>query len=397
MNRHENLAKIVKNLMLKEPFYGILLLSLNKEFDKNKVPTAGVSKMGINYKLCINPDFWDSLEPNVKEGVLLHELMHIAFFHLYMQDSYQDKELFNVAADMEINQYIDRENLPEEGIFIENYAELNLQEKAGTDYYYKALQQAQEQYDKTGTSGSKAADELFEQIENGEELPCDHPTWKEFQGLSDADKQILKRQTAHMLTEAKEAIKSRGTMPGKVAELLELLQDIPPKFDWRQYLRRFSGGSNIPYTKKLRRKYNKRYEDNPGLKIKYHKHLLVAIDTSGSVDKGELEEFVNELVYIHKTGGKITVAQTDAAISSIEEFNPRKKEFTIHGRGGTDFQPIIDYYRENLKKYTALIFFTDGEAPAPIDVKGKVLWVVSSVSTHFDHLPGQVVKLEKNN
>jgi predicted metal-dependent peptidase len=298
---------------------------------------------------------------------------------------------------MEINQYIDRENLPEEGIFIENYAELNLQEKAGTDYYYKALQQAQEQYDKTGTSGSKAADELFEQIENGEELPCDHPTWKEFEGLSDADKQILKRQTAHMLTEAKEAIKSRGTMPGKVAELLELLQDIPPKFDWRQYLRRFSGGSNIPYTKKLRRKYNKRYEDNPGLKIKYHKHLLVAIDTSGSVDKGELEEFVNELVYIHKTGGKITVAQTDAAISSIEEFNPRKKEFTIHGRGGTDFQPIIDYYRENLKKYTALIFFTDGEAPAPIDVKGKVLWVVSSVSTHFDHLPGQVVKLEKNN
>jgi predicted metal-dependent peptidase len=321
--------------------------------------------------------------------------MHIAFFHLYLHDGYSDKELFNVAADMEINQYIDREDLPKEGIFIENYAELNLELKAGSDYYYKALQKAQEEYQKKGSCGCPGADELFEQMDNGGQLPCEHPTWKEFEGLSDADKQLLKRQTVHLLKETESASKTRGNIPGKIAELLELLQDIPPKFDWRQYLRRFTGGSIIPYTKKLRRKYNKRYEDNPGLKIKYHKHLLVAIDTSGSVNKGELEEFVNELVHIQKTGGKITVAQTDAAISSIEEFNPRKKEFTIHGRGGTDFQPIIDYYRENLKKYTALIFFTDGEAPAPIDVKGKVLWVVSSVSTHFDHLPGQVVKLEE--
>jgi predicted metal-dependent peptidase len=395
MNRHENLAKTVKNLMLKEPFYGIFALSLNKEFNKDKVPTAGVAKMGINYKLCINPEFWDGLEPNVKEGILKHELMHIAFFHLYLHDGYSDKELFNVATDMEINQYIDREDLPQEGIFIENYAELNLELKAGSDYYYKALQKAQEEYQKKGSCGCPGADELFEQMDNGGQLPCEHPTWKEFEGLSDADKQLLKRQTVHLLKETESASKTRGNIPGKIAELLELLQDIPPKFDWRQYLRRFTGGSIIPYTKKLRRKYNKRYEDNPGLKIKYHKHLLVAIDTSGSVNKEELEEFVNELVHIHKTGGKITVAQTDAAISSIEEFNPRKKEFTIHGRGGTDFQPIIDYYRENLKKYTALIFFTDGEAPAPIDVKGKVLWVVSSVSTHFDHLPGQVVKLEE--
>jgi hypothetical protein len=75
MNRHENLAKTVKNLMLKEPFYGIFALSLNKEFNKDKVPTAGVAKMGINYKLCINPEFWDSLQPNVKEGILKHELI----------------------------------------------------------------------------------------------------------------------------------------------------------------------------------------------------------------------------------------------------------------------------------------------------------------------------------
>ena len=62
-----------------------------------------------------------------------------------MHDTYSDKELYNVAADMEINQYIERKNLPEDGIFIENYSELNLDKKAGSDYYYKALQKAQNQ------------------------------------------------------------------------------------------------------------------------------------------------------------------------------------------------------------------------------------------------------------
>lgn len=333
MNRHETLAKAVKNLMLKEPFYGIFALSLNKEFS-DVVPTAGVAKMGINYKLAINPTFWDSIEMNVKEGILQHELLHIAFFHLYLQDAYSDKQLFNVAADMEVNQYIERENLPQEGIFIDDYKELNLDEKAGTDYYYKALQKAQDKKDKKGTCGCGAMDDLLDKIGNGEPLPCDHPTWKDFESLSDAEKQLLKRQTTHLIKDVQNALKSRGTIPGKIAELIEMMKDIPPKFDWRQYLRRFSGGSIIPYTKKLRRKYNKRYEDNPGLKIKYHKHLLVAIDTSGSVNTSELKEFVNELIHIHKTGGQITVAQTDTAISKMEKFNPRETEYKIHGRGG---------------------------------------------------------------
>ena len=43
---------------------------------------------------------------------------------------------------------------------------------------------------------------------------------------------------------------------------------------------------------------------------------------------------------MHKTGHCITVAQCDTA-TSVEEFNPRK--WDIKGRGGTDFQPVIDH------------------------------------------------------
>lgn len=91
-------GKIGKLLMMKQPFYGFFLLNLNKEFS-TQVPTAGVGLNGINQMLYINPTFWDNLSDNHKEGLLLHELLHICFFHLTMRNSFVDKKLFNIAAD----------------------------------------------------------------------------------------------------------------------------------------------------------------------------------------------------------------------------------------------------------------------------------------------------------
>ena len=81
MNKIESLAKASKELMLKEPFYGLLLMSLNKIWSK-RLPTAGVCLKGINYQLAINEDFWNGLPMEQKVGVLKHELLHIGFFHL---------------------------------------------------------------------------------------------------------------------------------------------------------------------------------------------------------------------------------------------------------------------------------------------------------------------------
>ena len=56
----ELLSKTVKNLIFKEPFYGLFLSGLNKVYDEN-IPTAGVSKNNINAQLTINPKFFSSL------------------------------------------------------------------------------------------------------------------------------------------------------------------------------------------------------------------------------------------------------------------------------------------------------------------------------------------------
>ena len=53
MDKVQSLSKAAKELMLKEPYYGFFLIMLNKLWDKKRVPTAGVSKNGINYQLKI--------------------------------------------------------------------------------------------------------------------------------------------------------------------------------------------------------------------------------------------------------------------------------------------------------------------------------------------------------
>ena len=182
-------------------------------------------------------------------------------------------------------------------------------------------------------------------------------------------------------------------MPGELADLIHKLTHVEPaKFDWKGYLRRFVGNSSIVYTKKLRRKYNKRYAANPGLKIKFKNHILVGVDTSGSVNNDELKEFFSELNHMHKTGHKITVAQCDTSLGSVKEFKPNQ-DWEIHGRGGTSFQPVIDHFNERKGRYTALVYLTDGEAFVPEDCPKNTLWCLSSISQMNNELPGQVIKL----
>jgi len=437
-NREDSLARTSKELMLKEPFYGFLLIMLNKVWDNRAVKTAGVSKNGINYQLAINEGFWKSLTDKHRQGILKHELLHIGFFHLTNYHSYSDKKLANVAMDMEINQYIDKGYLPGDeytkeeydelstnikelvkqgledgtmtqeeaaakyaeipfrGVMIDDYTDLNLDRKAGTRYYYDKLREAKDQKDKTGTSGSEAFDQLCDQMDSGDDMDSDHPTWDDFADLSEAEKKLIEKQVDTLLKGAKEMTeKKRGTVPGELNDyILNIDKIVKPKFDWRGYVRRFTGVSTKVYTKKLRRKDNKRYEGNPGLKIKMRQHMLLAIDTSGSVSDEELTEFMNEIYHIYKAGVDITIIQCDAVIRSIKPYNGKKDKVAVGGRGGTEFDPVLDYYNENLKKYTSLVYFTDGECSTRVKPKAPVLWVLSERSYMNTNLPGKVIKLE---
>ena len=353
INTHDDLSRIGKQLMFAEPFYGIFLSTLNKVI-RDVVPTAGVCKNGINYQLAVNEKFWASLDNDKKKiGLLKHELLHICFHHLTDRDGFPDHELHNIAADVEINQYLTPEYYPTPDILLPStFPELNLPLKAGTKKYYELLSKAEQE----GTSPTLNAllDDLRE-----EGL---HPTWKEFDSLSEADKKLVKAQIDHQIKSIVEGQRNMGFTPAELKSYIDSLFELKPQsFDWKGYFRRFFGTSTKVYTKKTRRKLNKRFEENPALKIKQKKNVLVGVDTSGSVSNKDLVEFFNEIYHMWKTGISITIAEGDANISNVYEYDGKMPTF-VTGRGGTNMNPFVEYFNKN-KQYNSLVILTDGFIP----------------------------------
>lgn len=382
-NIHEELGAVGKSLMFKEPFYGLFLISLNKEIS-NRISTACVSKNGINMQLTVNEEFWNSLAKPKKEGLLKHEILHIAFQHIPFAESFADKKIFNLAADCEINQYISSETLPDGAILPNTFPEINLPVRAGTRAYYDELIKAQ----KDNTSPTLSA--ILQQMDG--ESQYDHKLWEEFEGASEAERDLIKRQVDYQLKEIYQEMKSRGTVP---AELEQYLKDLyvqkPAVFNWKAYLRRFISGANKYYTKKTRRKLNKRFIGNPAIKIKPKARILIGIDTSGSVSEKELLDFFSEIYHVYKCGIEVDIVECDAAISPVYEYKG-KFPGKVHGRGGTNFQPVIDFFDAHRKEYSTLIYFTDGECTPPTKSRLPMLWVISSNITsygrqQFDNLP----------
>jgi predicted metal-dependent peptidase len=333
--------------------------TLNKVVRKD-LPTAGVSKHNINYQLAINEKFWDSLDNDKKKiGLLKHELLHICFNHLEDRDWYPNHELHNIAADLEINQYLTPEYYPTPNIILlSSFPELSLPEKAGTKVYYELLQQALDK----GTSPS--LQELMDALTG--DLDSDgngglHPTWKEFDGMSEADAKLAKAQIEHQIKGIINEHKNqgRGFVPSELQDWIDsMFEDRAPAYDWKAYFRRFFSSSSKIYTKKTRRKLNKRFSENPALKIKPKKNVLVGVDTSGSVGEKDLIEFFTEIQHMYKTGVTITVAEGDANIHNVYEYKGKTPDF-VKGRGGTDMNPFIEYFNKH-KEFNSLIILTDG-------------------------------------
>jgi predicted metal-dependent peptidase len=406
---HGDIAKHAKTLMFKEPFYGLFLIGLNKEIS-DAVGTACVAKDGINTKLVISPKFWETISDPCKVAVLKHELLHIAFKHLQMFDDYPEKELLNVAADLEINQYIEDSYKDEtwEGLEIDKapWAALKLPIKAGTRKYYELIKQEKDQ--NPDGDVAKFIQAMKDANGDGEsrkitlgdgtevDVKASHEFWKQFENMDEAEKKLMEKQIEHQLKDTADQVqKQRGHIPGELKELIDgLYVSEEAVIDWRAYLRRFNGMASKVFTKKTRRKPNKRFYGNPALKIKQKKNTLVAIDTSGSVRPEDLKEFLSEIHHIWKTGTQITVVECDASIGRVYEYTGKSEEaLHVSGRGGTSYEPVMEYLKHHKDKYQNLIYLTDGECDVDTQPCKPTLWVHCSGRKVNESLPGAKVQI----
>lgn len=113
--------------------------------------------------------------------------------------------------------------------------------------------------------------------------------------------------------------------------------------------------------------------------------LLVAIDVSGSISTQHLADFYSAINRLFLYGiAQIDTVQFDADLGPVEPMQQASRLISVTGRGGTNFQPIIDYFCLH-KEYDGLVILTDGQAPPPVISHihhPPILWVCQNQSTY---------------
>ena len=381
--------KVCTIFTMQEPYYGILLSAMDR-YPTKEVKTIGVRRSGNVFRLGYNPDFIEDKDLPTMMALLKHETLHLALNHLTLWDetNITDAEHFlhNLAEDLEANCYIDFSGT--RGIHPALPEEFGWYRSLGTMEYYNRLcqimpppqsQQANQPNNPcNGGQGGQGSSQLSKQMKQYDDRSIDdHSMWPK--GMTQEQQSDMKQAIDDLCVFAAEEVeKACGTIPGEMVGRITAIREKKkprPITDWKKHFRRFIGNEFSDQVKKSRKRESLRFPDAAGNRHKRKSHILVAIDTSGSVSMPEYREFLGQL----RTMKDITfhVVECDAAIQYEYDFNGTIHE-TLHGGGGTSFYPPIKMYLDNRKKYEGIVYFTDGECNVPNITPKETLWVISS-------------------
>ena len=384
MNRtDDNISGAVTQLLLKEPFYAHLLGNLSREIS-NRTPTIGLEKTKGGYSLIVNPEYFDQVLTTREQRVaaIKHEALHFVFSHVFRAEKFEHQEVYNLAADLVVNQYLEPwpslpdaftlELLDEGGVW------MNRDESV--EYYYEELLKILEQNE--GGDGDEGESDgvggMLQESMSATSQRGDHQFWDN-QSADDAEQ----NQHDEMMRQAAQRSQDWGKLPGPLQQLINaMLERREPQVDWRRSLRLFaacSGRTRVTHTMKRR---SKRYGTRPGTRIKRYSKLAIALDTSGSVDDDTLSTFFSEIHSIWKHGAEVVIIECDAEVQQTYPYRGQTPQ-DVAGRGGTAFDPVFEHLNQNRQQqFDGCIYLTDGWADTPeVRPPCKVLWVICSDGT----------------
>jgi len=210
------------------------------------------------------------------------------------------------------------------------------------------------------------------------------------EGTTGSDATGLWQEDAWMAEEVKnlaENTTSWGSLPGNLVD--RILAGLKPKLDYRKVLSGFRSSVLCSKRKLTRMRPNRRSGfQYMGSIRQLRTNYLVAVDVSGSISGEDLKYFFSTINRFFKYGvEKIDALTFDTELGETVSLSKAQKEFNVKGRGGTDFQPIVNYMAEH-PGYDGLIIFTDGYASkpeVPVKLKGRILWILRSEKEYNDH------------
>jgi len=154
-----------------------------------------------------------------------------------------------------------------------------------------------------------------------------------------------------------------GAVPGEWLRRLGV--GGPPRVPWRRLFRAYAGEATAKDDYSLARP-NRRYLDQdivvPGLHGERAGHVVVAVDTSGSISVAQLTAVAAELLELSRSVEEMTLIVADAKVQRVIQ-SPDLPAFLRSGRmrggGGTDHRPVFDWIAEHRLRPDLFVGLTD--------------------------------------
>ncbi len=367
-------------------FYASLISQMTRVVDY-KVDTMSTTITNGRILLKYNPKYTEPLNMKDTKTALEHECMHIVMEHGQRAKG-RDQKKWNIACDLAINQllsHIPADYITPERLFGQDMYKYKIQNNQNAEYYYELLEMS---------DGAK------KKMEGDGECGCGNEMGSG-DGSASGDGELQKEIIKQAVGEAVKSAKGQGHLPAGLEQYIEELFK-PTKVSWRTLLRKFVACSVKSGSKSSWKRPSRRYGVTQKGRIADRTvALTLVIDTSGSIDDGMLQTFMDEVTSIQKCyKATITVLECDAAVAreyKLKKFEKLRRD--VHGRGGTSFKPPFKYIKEKNIRTDALIYFTDlcGDFP---DKKPNIpiLWAYYNCGwgDQTSNVPfGTVVTLER--
>ena len=358
----EKLITARVGLLLRASFFGNLATRLKLVNADEWCPTAATDGRNFYY----NSRFVNDLKPKEVEFLFGHEVLHCVYDHMNRRGD-RDAQLWNIADDYCVNADLKKHRV---GEFITTVPCLYEQKYEGmsAEEVYDILYENAEKIDINDLIDKLLDDHMDDDSEDGKSGDGKEGD-KSGNGrpkLSQAEKDQIKDEIKEAVLAAAAASDGAGNLPAGVKRLI---QDMTaPKMNWRELLRmqlESTIKSDYTWMRNSRRGWHMDAV-MPGMQLDPMIDIAVSIDTSGSIDAKMLKDFLSEVQGIMDSfpAYRIHIVSFDTNTYNPQQFDSENLDsicdYEPKGGGGTDFDCVFEYFKENEIEPKRHIMFTDG-------------------------------------
>jgi predicted metal-dependent peptidase len=357
----ERLVAARIGLLLRHSFFGNLATRMKLVNADEWCSTAATDGLKFYY----NSRFIMMLKPKEVEFLVGHEVLHVVYDHIGRRGD-RDPQIWNIADDYCVNADLKRHKV---GQFITTVPCLYESKYDGKP--------AEEVYDDLMKNVQKISiDDLVDQMiddhldgDDGEGEGQEGDSDKEGKGrpkkMTPEERERARQEMKQAIIQAAQSAEA-GTLPKGVERLIRDATE--PVMPWRELIQ-----TNL--TSAIRNDYSWMRPSRrswhmdaimPGMTPGEEIDVVVSLDMSGSISDKQATAFLGEIAGMMNSfdGYKVHVFCFDTDTYNPQDFDSENmdsiQEYEPKGGGGTDFDCIFDYLKQNAIEPKRLIVFTDG-------------------------------------